>query len=79
MANDQPSFEHLDAVYAAPLHQQWQALQNACQACQMVLPRHTDFINSLAKVWLASDFVVRNCVTYPEILVDLFQSGDVFP
>jgi glutamate-ammonia-ligase adenylyltransferase len=55
----------------------WEKYQQALRDQSCVVPVHTDFITSLCRVWASSDFVMNNCVRYPHVLLDLFESGDI--
>lgn len=62
---------------APQVESRWQAFAERCRAADVPLPRHPEFLWSLARVWAASDFVASSCVQNPELLHDLLQSGDL--
>ncbi len=77
MVNKTLEFKHLSSQHADYLQQQWQQLQAICQDKALPLPTHSDFLDSLKQVWPASNFIIQTCLSYPEILIDLFESGDI--
>lgn len=55
----------------------WQNYLNAVTEKYCQVPEHSDFVPSLFRVWAGSDFVMKACITQPDVLLDLFESGDI--
>lgn len=69
--------DNLSPELANYLHQACSSYVDVCAEKQMALLSHSDFLSSVVKVWGSSEFVVRACIKYPEMLSDLFASGDI--
>ena len=67
----------LPPVLAQHVQQHWQEYQTTCQQHALHPLQHADFIPSLCQVWASSKFVANNCLRYPKLLFNLFDSGDV--
>lgn len=56
----------------------WQAYCDAANAHGIPPPGDFEFVRTAHAVFSYSEFVSRNCLIHPELLNDLFQSGDLF-
>ena len=59
------------------VQQAWFDYQAALKNTTTGMPEHNDFIPSLCRVWASSNFVIKNCIRYPDVILDLFASGDI--
>ena len=59
------------------VQQSWDDYQIALTHYHTTMPLHNDFIPSLCRVWASSNFVIKNCIRYPQTILDLFESGEV--
>lgn len=55
----------------------WLDYQCAVKEQYSQIPHHVDFLPSLCRVWASSNFVMHNCIRQPNVILDLFESGDV--
>ena len=60
------------------LRRAWEDYRQAIKQHYSKMPEHIDFLPSLIRVWTGSDFVIKNCIRHPNVIVDLFESGDIF-
>ena len=59
------------------VQQAWADYQTVLKSTATNMPEHNDFIPSLCRVWASSNFVIKNCIRYPKVILDLFSSGDI--
>ncbi len=56
----------------------WQSWLEAAQQAGVEPPQDTRLAESRERVWGASEFVARNCIRHPELLLDLSASGELW-
>ena len=59
------------------VQQAWLDYRTTLKNTTTNMPEHNDFIPSLCRVWASSNFVIKNCIRYPKVILDLFSSGDI--
>lgn len=77
MLNDRFQYQQLPPLLAEAVASHWQNYQETCTEKGITLPAHSDFLPSLIRVWASSDFAARTCCLHPELLTELFISGDI--
>jgi [glutamine synthetase] adenylyltransferase / [glutamine synthetase]-adenylyl-L-tyrosine phosphorylase len=55
----------------------YEAFLASAKDADVSVPGDVEFINALKKVFTFSDFVFKNCTRDPELLKDLYESGDL--
>jgi glutamate-ammonia-ligase adenylyltransferase len=55
----------------------YEAFLAAAKDADIFLPDDSEFINTLKKVFIFSDFVFKSCTRDPEFFKDLYESGDL--
>lgn len=77
MLNETLQYKQLAPELANAVARHWQTYQDLCVEKNIDQPAHSDFLTSLIRVWASSEFAVRTCCMYPELLTELFTSGDI--
>ncbi|MBX9704973.1 MAG: bifunctional [glutamate--ammonia ligase]-adenylyl-L-tyrosine phosphorylase/[glutamate--ammonia-ligase] adenylyltransferase, partial [Gammaproteobacteria bacterium] len=77
MLNETAPYQQLPPLLAEAVANHWHSYQEVCTEKHVIPPSHSDFLPSLIRVWASSDFAVRICCLYPELLTELFVSGDI--
>lgn len=73
----EPNYNRLPPLLAQRIAFYWANYQAACAQKNITQPKHADFLSSLTRVWACSDFAVQTCLQKPELLTELFESGDM--
>lgn len=55
----------------------WQSYNNAVKQHYTEIPNHRDFIPSMCRVWAGSEFVINQCIQAPNVILELFETGDI--
>ena len=55
----------------------WNAFCSAAKQASLNLPENPALLSELHRVWAFSDFVSKNSIQHPEVLIDLIESGDL--
>ncbi|MDH5778095.1 MAG: hypothetical protein OEZ33_07775, partial [Gammaproteobacteria bacterium] len=60
----------------ASVERSWAQFDETGQASDIVA--NSEICSTLPLVWASSDYVARQCIRYPQVLIDLIKSGDLF-
>lgn len=55
----------------------WQQYLIVIEKNYSKIPTHPDFIFAICRAFASSEFILQNCLRYPDTLLDLFESGDI--
>jgi [glutamine synthetase] adenylyltransferase / [glutamine synthetase]-adenylyl-L-tyrosine phosphorylase len=55
----------------------WKNFAEAALSCGLAVPDDPDIINTAKQVWSYSEFVAKNCIKEPGLLLDLLENGDL--
>ena len=77
MQDIQPHLDHLSPDLQALASNAWRDYHASCLTKNVPVPQHKEFISSAIKVWIASNFAINCCIRHPEVILDLFITGDI--
>jgi len=69
MTNSQPDFAQIPLPLRDAVLLRWQSFCDACITTEAALPESV--VKTLPAVWMASDFVARQCIRDPQVLLQL--------
>jgi glutamate-ammonia-ligase adenylyltransferase len=75
--NLQKSIAKLPSDIQAIVRNAWQQYEHAVQQQYSRIPEHSDFIPSVCRAWASSEFILNNSIQFPDMILDLFESGDI--
>ncbi len=73
-----PDFSSLPSSLVAPVERLWHSFQEALLKEKISFAFDERMAASLPRVWCVSQYVARQCLRSPSLLVDLVESGDLF-
>jgi len=75
--NAAPTLEGIPEQFHASLLLQWTAYLKAVKKANTLSPPATEFQESVFRVWCTSQYVSELCIQFPDVILELFESGDI--
>jgi [glutamine synthetase] adenylyltransferase / [glutamine synthetase]-adenylyl-L-tyrosine phosphorylase len=74
----QTMLQDLPEPLISEMEQNWQAFCDAADDSDIQFITTSDYLDAVHHVFSLSDFVTKNCVRTPQVLVELLKSGDLY-
>jgi glutamate-ammonia-ligase adenylyltransferase len=73
----QEHLDHLTPDLEDLVSTTWQDYQASCTKLNIPVPQHKEFLSSACNVWIASNYAINISIRHPDVIYDLFNSGDI--